>query len=50
MVLSRKIADPTRKRGILTKRQREEVEEDLNVMGLKEGQAMGRNRRDWRKI
>jgi hypothetical protein len=50
MVLSRKAADPTRKRGRLTKRQRDEVEEDLNKMGLKDGQAMARNRRDWPKI
>jgi hypothetical protein len=46
MVLSRKTADPTRKRGRLTKRQRDEVEEDLNVMGLKDELAMARNRRD----
>jgi hypothetical protein len=48
--LSRKTADPTRKRGRLTKRQRDEVAEDLNIVGLKDGQAMARNRWDWRKI
>jgi hypothetical protein len=34
----------TKKRGRLTKRQRDEVEVDLNVMGLKDEQAMARNR------
>jgi hypothetical protein len=41
----------TRKRGRPSSRWRDEVEEDLNIMGMKTGrQAVARNCREWRKI
>jgi hypothetical protein len=39
----------TRKRERPRKRWKEEVEEDLNVMGIKNGRAAARDRRKWRK-
>jgi hypothetical protein len=32
------------------KRWKDEVEEDLNIMGIKNGRAADRDRRKWRKI
>jgi hypothetical protein len=40
----------TRKRGRPRERLKEEVEEGLNVMGIKNGRAAARDRRKWRKI
>jgi len=40
----------TRKRGRPRKRWKDEVEEDLNIMGIKNGRAAARDRRKWRKI
>jgi hypothetical protein len=40
----------TRKRGRSCKRWRDDVEEDLNIMGLKNRQAMVIDRQEWRKI
>jgi hypothetical protein len=40
----------TRKRGRPRKRWKDVVEEDLNVMGIKNGRAAVRDRRKWRKI
>jgi hypothetical protein len=40
----------TRKRGRPRKRWKDEVEEDLNIMGIKNGRAAARGRRKWRKI
>jgi hypothetical protein len=39
-----------RKRGRPRKRWKDEVEEDLNIMGIKYGRAAPRDRRKWRKI
>jgi hypothetical protein len=39
----------TRKRGRPRKRWKDEVEEDLNIMGIKNGRAAARDRRKWRK-
>jgi hypothetical protein len=39
----------TRKRGIPRKRRKDEVEEDLNIMGIKNGREAARDRRKWRK-
>jgi hypothetical protein len=39
----------TRKRGRPHKRWKEEVEEDLNIMGIKNGHVVARDRRKWRK-
>jgi hypothetical protein len=38
-----------RKRGRPRKRWKDEVEEELNVMGMKNGRAAARDRRKWRK-
>jgi hypothetical protein len=40
----------TRKRGRPRKRWKDEVEEDLNIMGITNGRAAARDRRKWRKI
>jgi hypothetical protein len=40
----------TRKTGRPRKRWKDEVEEDLNIMGIKNGRAAARDRRKWRKI
>jgi hypothetical protein len=40
----------TRKRGRPRKRWKNEVEEDLNIMGIKHGRPAARGRRKWRKI
>jgi hypothetical protein len=40
----------TRKRGRPHKRWKDEVEEDLNIMGIKNGRAAARDRRKWKKI
>jgi hypothetical protein len=40
----------TRKRGRPRKRWKNEVEEDLNIMGIKNGRGAARDRRKWRKI
>ena len=40
----------TRRRGRSRKRWRDEVEEDLNTMGIKNRQAVARDRREWSKI
>jgi hypothetical protein len=40
----------TMKRGKPSKRWRDEVEKDLNVMGIKNRQATVRDHREWRKI
>jgi hypothetical protein len=40
----------TRKRGRPCKRLKNEVEEDLNIMGIKNGRGAARGRRKWRKI
>jgi hypothetical protein len=40
----------TRKRGRSRKRWKDEVQEDLNIIGIKEGRAAARDRRKWRKI
>jgi hypothetical protein len=39
----------TRKRGRPSKRRKDEVEEDLNIMGIKDGHAAARDRRKWWK-
>jgi hypothetical protein len=39
-----------RKRGRPRKRWKNEVEEDLNIMGIKNGRGAARDRRKWRKI
>jgi hypothetical protein len=39
----------TKKIGRLGKRWRGEVKEDLNIMGIKNRQAMVRDHREWRK-
>jgi hypothetical protein len=39
-----------RKRGRPRKRRRDEVEEGLNVMGIRNRHAMARDRREWRQI
>jgi hypothetical protein len=38
-----------KKRGRPRRRWREEVQEGLNIMGIRSRQVMVRNRRDWRK-
>jgi hypothetical protein len=38
------------KRGRPRKRWKDEVEEGLNIMGIKNGRALARDRRKWRKI
>jgi hypothetical protein len=43
------IIEGTRKRGRPRKRWKDEVEEDLNIMGIKNGRAAARDRRKWRK-
>jgi hypothetical protein len=40
----------TRKRGRPRKRWKDEVEDNLNIMGIRNGSAAGRDRRKWRKI
>jgi hypothetical protein len=40
----------TRKRGRPRKRRKDEVEEDLNIMGIKNERAAARDRRKWWKI
>jgi hypothetical protein len=40
----------TRKRGRPRKRWKDEAEEGLNIMGIKNGCAVARDRRKWRKI
>jgi hypothetical protein len=40
----------TRKIGIPRERWKDEVEEDLNIMGVKNERAVARDRRKWRKI
>jgi hypothetical protein len=40
----------TRKRGRPCKRWKDEVEKELNIVGIKNGQAMAKHRREWRKI
>jgi hypothetical protein len=40
----------TRKRGRPRRRWKEEVEEDLNIMEIKNRRASARDRRNWRKI
>jgi hypothetical protein len=40
----------TRKTGRPRKRWKDEVEEDLNIMGIKHGRAAARDRRKWRMI
>jgi hypothetical protein len=40
----------TKKRGSPRKRWKDEVEEDLNIMGIKNARAAARDRRKWRKI
>jgi hypothetical protein len=40
----------TRKRGIPCKRWKDEVEEDLNIMEIKNRRAAARDRRKWRTI
>jgi hypothetical protein len=37
------------KRGRPRKKWKDEVEEDLNIMGIKNGSATARDRRKWRK-
>jgi hypothetical protein len=39
-----------KKRGRPRKRWKDEVEEDLNIMGIKNGRAATRERRKWREI
>jgi hypothetical protein len=39
-----------RKRGRPHKRWREEVEKDLNTMGIQNRKTVARDRREWRKI
>jgi hypothetical protein len=39
----------TKKRGRPRKRWKDEVEEDLNMMGIKNGRAAARDHRKWRK-
>jgi hypothetical protein len=39
-----------RKGGRPHKRWRDEVEKKLNIMGIKNGEAMAKHRREWRKI
>jgi hypothetical protein len=38
------------KRARPRKRWRDEVQEDLNIMGIKNRQTVARDRREWRKI
>jgi hypothetical protein len=40
----------TRKKGRPCKRWQDKVEEDLNVLGIKDRQAMARDRWEWRKV
>jgi hypothetical protein len=40
----------TRQRGRQRKIWRDEVEEDLNIMGIQNRQAVARDRREWRKV
>jgi hypothetical protein len=40
----------TRKRGRPRKRWKDEVEDDLNIMGIKNGREAAKDRRKWGKI
>jgi hypothetical protein len=44
------IVEGRRKRGRPRKRRKDESEEGLNVIGIRNMQAMARDRREWRKI